>query len=367
MRKLPVEVDYVEVWLRKILPSMFIVTLDVHLTDEATQQLVRLQDKHYLSEIRFEKLIPRGPTGDGYSWIGSKAIMQRTILHWLKRLRGEVETCIRPFVSGYFAQWSSDKTARLPAIEVYALKGVTKGESVGEWVRSARGWWESFGFALYGYDTYSDGKVLFLPKDKLLGTSDEVTHRLLVLWEEYIQSIDTKGHGNDKRAVARHTEDTLTALLPCIAVQEVLHCLQRDLEQKRQKLFGAMKPSRFSSVRLGKHLKLNDVVLQTSMLLDRISAEFEQEKAWFRHDMRELAELKTVKGFGDTEPRALTDALFDSIDFRVQLLDKHVSFAKDWLSQYVTLRNTAATYLLAVVVGIATIISAVLAWLELRQ
>ena len=58
IRELPPEIRSIKVELFKILPAVFAVTFDVHLTDEATARLVSLQDRRYLPTTRFERLIP---------------------------------------------------------------------------------------------------------------------------------------------------------------------------------------------------------------------------------------------------------------------------------------------------------------------
>ena len=50
---------------------------------------------------------------------------------------------------------------RLPAIEVYGLKGLPEGEEAFQkWSKEAWDWSESLGFHFH-YDTYSNGKTLF--------------------------------------------------------------------------------------------------------------------------------------------------------------------------------------------------------------
>lgn len=47
MPRLPEEVKRVDIWLHKILPSALVVSMDVHLNERATQQLMRMQSKRY--------------------------------------------------------------------------------------------------------------------------------------------------------------------------------------------------------------------------------------------------------------------------------------------------------------------------------
>jgi hypothetical protein len=418
MSKLPPEVDHIQVGLHQILPSMFIVTFDVYLTDSATQRLVQLQSMHYLPEVRFPRLIPRGILAGGYSLTSAEAVMRKEILSWLKQLRGEVEVCLKPFVNGYFMRYSSDKVARLPAVEVYALKGVLKengaghisnksgeepklrtlhrflvrpwsvfgwkateqmpqqsiiqafqdscapNETLNTWINEAWQWWRSLGFNSFGYNLYTDGKLMFpLHQDEVVyGRSERIPHRLIVLWEPYLASIETDGFSEDKKAaVADYTQDTLDTMLPSIAVLSLLILFQRNIETLRQKTFRSMETRWPPNIGLIADIRRSDTIMQASMLLDRISKEFQQEQASFRHDLRKIAALRSIGDSGTKYAKELGDVLLESISFRIELLNKHLFFVQDWFSQYLTLRNTAVTYFLAIIAGSTAIISVILA------
>ena len=55
---LPDEVDLIHIHLHQFLPSLFAIALDVHLTPDGAKYISQLQDRRYLSEIRFKRLIP---------------------------------------------------------------------------------------------------------------------------------------------------------------------------------------------------------------------------------------------------------------------------------------------------------------------
>lgn len=419
MSKLPPEVDHIQVGLHQILPSVFVVTFDVYLTDRATQRLMQLQSMHYLSEVRFTRLIPRGILAGGYSESPADGVMRREILSWLKQLRGEVEMCLKPLANGYFMRHSPDKVARLPAIEIYALKGVLKGNKVGNisnkseeepelgalhrflarpwsvfrWkateqtpeqktiealpngsyafneilstlINEAWRWWRSLGFNSFGYNVYTDDKLMFMPRqdEVVYGRSERIPHRLIVLWEPYLASIKTNGFGEDqKAAVAYYTQDTLDTMLPCIAILSFLILFQRNIETLRQKTFRSMETRWPPNIGLIADIRRSDTIMQASMLLDRISKEFQQEQASFRYDLRKIAALRSIENSGTKHAKELRDVLLESISFRIELLNKHLFFVQDWFSQYLTLRNTAVTYFLAIIAGGTAIISVILA------
>lgn len=303
--------------------------------------------------------MPRGRLGGGYSDSGAEYVMTREILAWLEQLRGKVERCFKPYVNGYFMRQSPDKVARLPAIEVYAFKGTQSTEN---WMETGRDWIDSMGFGFLGFNAYTDGKLLFI-----LGREwshfdrfERSAHRLVVLWEPYLATIKTEMYGNEEIAIADHTEDVLKAMLPHVSVYEILGFSRKNIEKLRQAVFKSIKSGRSLDGHLNKYVKLNDAVLEVSLLLDRIYTEFKQEQKHISHDLRTLADLKRVMKLSDVDSDGLDDALQGSVTYMMELLNKHTAFISSWFSQYLTLRNTATTYLLAVVAVVIAVFGIIL-------
>ena len=360
MEKLPPEVDYIQVGLSKISPSLFVVTLDVHLENVATETLLRMQDAKYLPEIRFRRLLPVGIRGYAHSRVMADAVMRKTILSWLKELQGKVETSVKPFVSGYFTSQSEDKLARLPSIKVYAIKGIPKKDeqTLQTWIDSSRGWWSSLGFNFYGFDLYSDGNLIFtLDEDE--SPVSLSSYRMVVIWEAYLESINVKPHGDDEKAAAlANLSDTLQSILPGIAILEFLRYPQRRIAALRNRVFSSIRNGRPRAFRLNRFIKLSDQILLESVSLGRIISEFKQERRWLAHEMKGISELRQISRPGK-ETKDLGTLMLETIEYRTKLLEEHISFIKDWFSQYLTLRNMAATYWLAVIVLIATLVDIV--------
>ena len=205
---------------------------------------------------------------------------------------------------------------------------------------------------------------MFMPRqdEVVYGRSERIPHRLIVLWEPYLASIKTNGFGEDqKAAVAYYTQDTLDTMLPCIAILSFLILFQRNIVTLRQKTFRSMETRWPPNIGLIADIRRSDTIMQASMLLDRISKEFQQEQASFRYDLRKIAALRSIENSGTKHAKELRDVLLESISFRIELLNKHLFFVQDWFSQYLTLRNTAVTYFLAIIAGGTAIISVILA------
>jgi hypothetical protein len=127
---LPQYVKSVEVWVHRLLPSLFAVSLHAVLDKSATQALIRVQSGHYLSDVRFWPIIPTGRRYRSATNLPDSVAL-RTLWAHLHRVRSEIENCFVPFLSGYFMRRPGEPP-RLPALEIYQLNGTGVG---------ARGLW----------------------------------------------------------------------------------------------------------------------------------------------------------------------------------------------------------------------------------
>src|SRR5437773_11025076 len=111
--------------------------------------------------------------------------MNSAIQGWQDDLRTSIETSLKPFLNGYFMHHAL-YSPRLPAVEVYGLKGIPEdSEAFERWKVDASGWLRSHGLVL-NYDAYGNEKLLFgLHKgDRARGITP---HFLIVLWEPYLR------------------------------------------------------------------------------------------------------------------------------------------------------------------------------------
>ena len=171
-------------------------------------------------------------------------------------------------------------------------------------------------------------------------------------------------YGNDERfAVAHNTqEDFLTPILPLLVVSEILARFQERFEKIRHDVLKTIKPALFYGIHFGKYIKLSDTVLQASVLHDRISKDFQFEVKYMSAELKEFSDFVELGRVQKNKNRKLDQELLDGVEFRINLLKEHVDFAMNWLSQYLSLRNLSVTYFLALVAGIAAIVSLLLSF-----
>jgi len=373
IRDLPPEVSYIAVTLHKVLASVMFVTLDVHLTREATESLLALQERHYLPRTRLVSLAP-WKTTRGYSQESVEMARTGEIFGWIDNLRSRVEKCIKPFFDGYFTQQNSTEP-RLPAIEVYGLKGLPEGEEAFQkWSEEAWGWCESLGFHFH-YDACSDGRALFTwsYNGSVLRHKG---YRLVVFWKPYLESLKSRpSEAEERDAVMHYTGYTLDAILPCITVIEFLISGRRNIERLRQDVFGSMRIRNLPRHTLNKYIKLNNIIKRESMLLDRITMEFEQQTRLIRYEMTPVEDMKEIKATSDGKQGGnLKDIMIESVKFNIELLKKPLSLITTSFAEYLAARNMEVMYRLqrsifwlTIIVAIATIAGLAANWPNIQN
>jgi hypothetical protein len=362
MPELPAEIHYVTLSLLRLLPSMFVVSIDAHLTEEASRRLRQLNDRKYLPMVLFRNLLPwrlrQGHTGN-YPEIE----MRRQTLGWLEELRGRVEVCLRPFLTGYFTR-NGKQGARLPAIEVFALKGVPEEkEAFGTWIRDSRHWCDSFGLDPT-LGAYGDERLLvvFPSGDDWYGRS---TYRLVARWAPYLRSVNTNLYEDEETAVRYSTLDTLDALLPRVAITEFVNSIQGNIQTLRKISFRNMRNRK----RLSAYIKVNAAIQRQSMLLERSTMEFEQQKKLFKRQMEDLSGLKDVSLLSAARDSGdLAADTFQFIDYRVRILKEQLSHVSGSFSDFLALQNMRTAnrlqryvFLLSIIAAIAAIVGAIAA------
>jgi hypothetical protein len=273
MPELPEHVAFIKVEYIKVLPSVFLVTLDVNVTEAATRHLGPLQERRYEPSALFRSVLPWRAARSGWSERPSESEMRGAIINWLQELRAGVEESVRPYLSGYFTRQFPKTATRLPVVEVYALKGGPENlDKFHEWTNKERSWFDSLGFRFI-FDAYGDDTVIFTVPERD-DSELHIAYRLIALWETYVKSINTLGFGNDeKRAISHNTTYVLRALSALIVLHEFLNIVQANIARLRKVTFGAMKRGKL----LSRYMKLNNTIQRESVLLDRISMEFEQQ------------------------------------------------------------------------------------------
>jgi hypothetical protein len=291
--ELPDEIRLIAVELHQILPSFFVVTYDCFLTSAATGHLLTLQDSRPLGKVRFKRPIPWGIHGGGHSQGNPDTERVENIIDWLAALRGKVERCLLPYASGYFARREGGKlprdAARLPAVEVFALKGVPEeAAAFGQWKDDARHWWKSLAFN-FSSRTYKNNSLAFAhPRERQSHESTtlgKTGYRMAALWESYLAGLDTEDFEHLENEAFRRVEmdvavqeiaESLNDILPLITLTELLNTIGSSVAVFKRAAFNSIGSRR----QLDEYIRLSYIVQHEAMLLARTALEFRDNKRW---------------------------------------------------------------------------------------
>ena len=357
---LPEEVDYIEIWLHHLFPSLFVVTFDVVLSEFAVEHLRLIQKGMYLSEIRFKQVVPFTKRGFGYTETLSETITQQRIAAWNESIRYRVEKCLGSTAKGYFRESKSSSHSKLPAIEIYELKGVPGARKFAAWFQGLRFWLESLNLRDVGR-TFSNSTMLFILPDSITQKDKSSIYRLVLLSEPYRRTakVSRKGSSSYRIPLDSSIQYFLTELLGLVAPLEFLRSLQLDIEQLRERVLIRIDSGSLRLNLLPSLFDLNNAVLQVSMILERVSTEFEQYQDRIKYQAKSFQDFRNINDFGDSANRALNDALGNFLDYRMKVLTNHTMLLKEWVNRYIVLHNMAWTYRLTLVIVIATLIGVV--------
>jgi hypothetical protein len=346
---LPDEVVSIDVWLHKIIPSIFVVTLDVHVSSQMVERITALQSRPYLPSVRFWRLVPFRRRL-GYSQSHSEAEMCEAISRYLDQVQRRVEETLQPWLHGYFSALNAGRARRLPSVVVVGLKGVPEDEEAFEkWTKDAFRWLESFGIG-HGV-LFKGSERIWIPPESV---HTEITSRyfLCLLWEQYIRSITVDGFGGERVAGEYHSRYTLDAVLPCVSIVECLSSIQRNVERLRRISLGALGRRRFVLNRMRHYFTLGEVIAWQSILLERLELEFGERKTRIRHELRYVEDLKSrwlrtkLK-----QENTLSASLLDAVDSGVARLGKYLGTVRRAFSETLVARNMAIMYRLQVLIA----------------
>jgi hypothetical protein len=338
---LPEEIRFIELGLHRVLPSVFAISFDVHLTESAMSEIAHLQANYYLPDVVLHDLLPRSGF-IAHSFSRAETVMTQNIKTWTSNLRNKTEAYLRPILNGFFSNQPAIHHSRLPAIEVYAVRGVPESNDLlKEWERQVSHLYESLGFASH-LNHYKNGKCLFeLPERGRLYKDAQVQARFIVLWEPYLKSLSLEQDETDKvSALKYHTQYMVQDAFGFVALLAFLDIVEDNADELKRLAF---KKAAHSSLR--QSIRLNERLSRTSILLDIVSQEFAAWKDGMgKSHSHELQELKRANRRTDDEEKRLIADLISFIDYRLKRLQQIHSYVKDAFSNYLVLRNMEAIY-----------------------
>lgn len=350
---LPDTVDSIQVHLHKILPSLIVITFDIHLTANTNDTLIDLHAQKYLPEASLVSFYPMDKSF-GINQMSAERSMEQAVLGWLERIRKGVEDSIKPHISGYFMQQSTD-SARLPAIEVYGLKRNERRKTkFVTWANNARDWFDSLGFQLY-WNTYNNkGFAFSWSHESNYDDNHKIPSRILLFWDEIIKDVKLEMYGGDEKyAVIRKIWEFLdNMLIPFVAIEFLSEKIER-IKKHRVNVFTSMVKKLAGNSSLRKQLKRHSAFQDERRAVERFILEFDQHKERIDRKMSEggLESLTYTNLIGKRESpnKNLREAIMSEIDYLRNTYKEHMSFLNAAFSEYIQMLNVDAMYGLQIV------------------
>lgn len=363
IESLPEEVSHIDVSLYKLFPSSFIIRLDVFLNDEANKNILELQKRPHLSDIRFEALIPIKVSA--YSQHSSYMATVKEILLWKEELRGKVEKSLKPYINGYFTQTSSNKIAKLPSSEVILLEGTEDStDDLSEWIQNNHDWLSCSGCNIEQFSSYTNKKCIFSFYSKTNSVSNRNTsNQLIILLDNYPEKDeDSDIYDPIKNIAIRESHSLLIALAPYCTYLQLIDSLQEKIEKLRKTVFTNLSSNLVSNFKLNSQIKLNNVILQNSILVDRVHSEINNDSLWFLNRYSSAEEFKRIIPTSEKSNFSKSNLKHDVINStkeRAEFLKNHIKLINGWYSQHLSLRNMSTTYWFTFAILLLTVVSVV--------
>ena len=383
LETLPKGVLCVQVFPVELLPSLFMISIYVHLTEEARQQLLDLHNKLYLAPFLLRGLSPQKIIGGSPTHVDSDFLRKQSIRKWKESLRSGVEVALRPLLSGYFSHFARLGRRKLPAVEIYSLRGgptipdlMEEWKPFYDWTSSAvtSGWAAPLGMDFVFGETFVSSLAHFQWGNVIDGKKRSVSQ--LVLWEEACkQKLEADSNNaivsQSQRVLSFPSADPLMefgakmlgVMNRGIALVRVLQGLQLSIDKLRLLAFSRL--NKKLPLRLG--FRLINRITRDALLLERIDGEFPTERFWPLGllDLT-LFEVQRLRKGGWPDEN-FTTSVEKEIAEKVELLKNHSSQVQKWVAESLSLRNTKAILWLTIVGLILAIVSVISGWESLLK
>ena len=346
MEGLPAEVDHITVEVRQVLPSFFILSFGVRLTENVSTQILRLYEAKYFGRITFNRWFV---WKWGRSYGQPEISRERAISDFIRVIRVKMEA----FLERYFPNPAESRNDGFTLIEEFHLKYKDVARAMAVPNNSTR-WRGQFG--LDTYDCFAGDHIIFLPAHNWTG----VAYPDRVLVTEDVKTEEEAGH------TSLRIREIIRSLEPFLALLHVLSSFENTTARLRRQVFERiMVRRRFSSFR--REIMFNAVPQIQRTSLARISLEYKQHRnllASWCSDLKLLTHAHPQK-----DPVNLLDALQRTVTDRMDLVSDHLQLASESFERHVSARNIGLTYglswkvfALSVVVTLATLLNLFANW-----
>lgn len=361
---LPEAIYYIDLHLNRVLPSIFILAIDVFFSDSHLKALEDLQSQRYLPEVILYDLFLHGmfvPHSTG----NPEQAMSSVIAKWEAGLRQFIVTYFKPILFGFFSASTEPKYGDLPFIDVWALQGTPQERGdYSSWEEHHSRWLESVGLYSYGRRYQNDEFILEYPVSSIWSSKEQVMRqgRLIILERQF-----AKLYKGDERSehlpfiMHRDSTNVLDDLLVFTSVGAFIEQTNETLNQFRDLIF-----ERFRSRRnINSLIKLHQEISGQRSLADLILREldFHNERLGRDHS-RILTQLRYIPRREGSNDILLIDQVRSDIKHHLKRLQEKYQAVELELNNFVTLQSIVQNHRLQVTAILISIFALLVALFE---
>jgi len=362
---LPEFVNNIELRLYRILPSQYVMSIDVCFDKIVTEQFNNIINKSYLPKVKLHSLLPWNISKKGYTQYPSNFTAEEELTKWINSLRHSIEKCICPFFNGSFTNSYCKNKVKLPCINWLILKDDDKIEmSLSDWLTRHR-WLRSIGFSETTSDiSYKSNESIFATPCTNKNTISPYV--VIALKNDILKTNDsTAGFGNEINAIWHNLGYTKAELTKALSIIFLLQLMRKELKNTRLKIVEILKHKSFR--KFNKTLDVNSSLQSISTKIHEINREFNKNNAFIKHELNELASAKNR--FDDNNN--LKEDTFSFIEIHFKTLLDTLNVLEKSFSDYINNTNIRIMFKLqsrilgiTIVATIATIIGIIVNWDE---
>lgn len=318
---LPKYVEAIEVSLQSILPSLHVVSFDLHISESVSSKLCKALDAVYEPEFYFSRWWPLGRRV-GYSINISDSCANRAYAEIIDELRLDAARWLSRYIRGIHFTKKYIRAGRVPATMAFRISGnPTDPEALKAWNENNRSWLNA-SYASSINPPFEAGNVTIMLPEHWAGKCD-APNRVLVR----DMAGDSKTRPNLQRVL-----DGLTAYQ---AVNEYVALIRQIVEKARMPVYSSL--AQFEMQVRHRALARTFEVQHCLHLLNRVKLELIDGKDSIAFFLMSLGRFHGEKQlYGD---KKLSDILQERLSITVDIVRRHAENMENALSETINLQN----------------------------
>lgn len=347
---LPAEVEFIDVFLHQLIPTHIFLSLEVALSTAANDTLFELLGRPYEGEIEISDFRP-WRVAKSVTFYSPETEKQETIAAYVEQLIRDIQHSLEPYLNG--GLFTEDKDGEgLARADVIAIRGLpdAPGQEAAAWQATAREWSSSLGLLLVG-GYYSSKRYAVIPRSGGIGL--ENLWQLVVRPEHFA---DDWEHEDRRSVILRELIPVLGGFSAVIALDRFATMQQKLVARFRRRVLRAASAGFLAYLLFFWHLLIHQRILTARVIVQGLQAGLSRSAAILTTEP--LVSGCTTYLCGTTAEHE-PDPFIGFIVQRLASIREGMDLAAQFFAELLAARNLAATYVLSILILLATIFGAI--------